>query len=63
MVDFGIDVKREGDAGVLAVAGYINNEGGEQVATACYELIDGASRSSSLIWSSARSPIAWASLA
>jgi len=37
----GLDVKREGDAGVLAVAGYINNEGGEQVASACYELIDG----------------------
>ena len=40
MADFGLDVKREGDAGVLAVAGYINNEGGEQVASACYELID-----------------------
>ena len=36
-----IDVKREGDAGVLAVTGYINYSHGEKVATACDELIDG----------------------
>lgn len=41
MADFELSVRREGDTGVLAVGGYINNVGGEQVADACYELVDG----------------------
>lgn len=40
MADFELDVKREGNTGLLTVAGYINIEGGEQVAAACHTLID-----------------------
>ena len=36
-----IGMKREGDAGVLAVTGYINYAIGEKIATACDGLIDG----------------------
>ena len=36
-----INVKCEGDTGVLAVTGYINYARGEEIATACDELIDG----------------------
>ena len=38
--DFGVNVRRENEAGVLMVVGYINNAVGEQIATACYELIE-----------------------
>ena len=40
MADFGLNARREGDTGVLEVEGYINNDGGEQVAEVCYQMID-----------------------
>jgi anti-anti-sigma factor len=35
-----LDVTEEGPIGILAAKGYINNIGGEQMATACNELLD-----------------------
>ncbi len=40
MADFALNARREGDIGVLEVEGYINNDGGEQVAEVCYQMID-----------------------
>jgi anti-anti-sigma factor len=35
-----LKVQRQGEIGLLAVEGYINNVGGEKVATACSQMID-----------------------
>ncbi len=40
MADFGLNVRRENEVGVLDVEGYINNDGGTLIADACYQLID-----------------------
>ena len=39
--DVEVEVRRNGDAGVLLAPGYINQTSGEQIARACDELIDG----------------------
>jgi len=40
MADFELDVRNEDGTGVLVVGGYINNEGGDEIASNCYRLID-----------------------
>lgn len=35
-----IDVRRQGEAGILEVKGYINSTGGEKVSQVCNELMD-----------------------
>jgi len=40
MADFGLNVRQVESAGVLDVEGYINAVGGDEIASACYKLID-----------------------
>ena len=40
MADFELDVRKQDATGVLAVGGYINHEGGDEIASNCYRLID-----------------------
>jgi anti-anti-sigma factor len=39
MADFELNVRRESEAGVLEVAGYINKDAGTLIADTCFELI------------------------
>ena len=41
MSEFKLDIKEEGDVVIIATDGYLNNVGGEKIAEACYEKIDG----------------------
>ena len=40
MADFELNVRQVEEAGVLDVEGYINAVGGDEIASACYKLID-----------------------
>ena len=40
MAGFDVLVKTRGDYAIVCTDGYINNEGGEQVARECFQLID-----------------------
>ena len=41
MSEFKLDTREEGDVVVITTEGYLNNVGGEKIAEACYEKIDG----------------------
>ena len=41
MSEFKLDIKEEGDVVIISTDGYLNNVGGEKIAEACYEKIDG----------------------
>ena len=40
MADFRLDLKKGDGVGTLAVEGYINNEGGEEITAACDQCIE-----------------------
>ena len=41
MSEFKLDTREEGDVVVITTEGYLNNVGGEKIAEACYEKING----------------------
>ena len=41
MSEFKLDTREEGDVVIITTEGYLNNVGGEKIAEACYEKIDG----------------------